>query len=189
MITTIRADKKTMILIVVASLLATFAAACGSDSGAAGGEAGVARVVANDRIYTVEDIKVLRPSGVKSLKEYDVEELPGALAAMHALYNQFEYEARYYATHEDAVAQGTLYADSVTGDDAVVTGNEILWEEGAKDRRMCSRASGTPHSGCDYSGRYLEYVIRGNMILFCEGNDSEQAFANCEELLALIDPA
>lgn len=167
---------------------AVLAAACGTDSGASGGEA-AARVIASDRIYTVEDIKGLRPSGVKTLKEYDVEELPGALAALHALYNQFEYEARYYATHEDAVAQGTLYADSVTGDDAVVTGNEILWDEGAKDRRMCSRAATTPHSGCDYSARYLEYVIRGNMILFCEGNDSEQAFANCEELLTLTDPA
>ena len=160
-------------------------AACGSDSGGSGGAASIPRVVASDRIYTVDDLKA---AGVKPVKQYDVEELPGAIEVWQTVFNRLEYEARFYASHEDAVAQGTSYADSVTGEDAVVTGDDILWEEGSRDRRKCSRAAATPHSSCSYSARYLEYVIRGNMILFCEGNETANAFANCEHLLTLIDP-
>ncbi len=174
------------IAVVVAIFVAMAAAACGSDSASSGGEVGVARIVDNDRIYVIGDLK--DAFGVKGFKDYDVEELPGALEAWKVIYNQLDYEARFYPTHEDAVEQGILYADSITGDDAVVVGDEVLWEEGEKDRKKCSRASGTPHSGCSYSARYLEYVIRGNMILFCEGDESQQAFTNCENLLTLIDP-
>jgi len=172
---------------VLAIFIAMLTVACGSDSGASGGDAAVARVVDNAQIYTVEDLSSLL--GVKAVKDYDVDELPGALEAWNVIYNQLDYEARFYASHADAVAEGTLYADSVTGEDAVVTGDDVLWEEGRKDRRKCSRAAQAPHSSCSYSARYLEYVIRGNMILFCEGDESADAFANCEELMALTEPA
>lgn len=171
----------------VATITAVLVAGCGSDSGASGGDAAVARVVDNDRIYTVDDLK--DAFGVKTVKDYDIDELPGALEAWNLIYNQLDYEARFYASHADAVAEGTLYADSVTGEDAVVTGDDVLWEEGRKDRRKCSRAAQTPHSSCSYSARYLEYVIRGNMILFCEGDESADAFKNCENLIALTEPA
>ena len=179
--------RKIPTVVVIAIFVAMAAVACGSDSGAGGGDAAVARVVDNDRVYTVDDLKT--GLGVKAVKDYDVDELPGALEAWNFIYNQLDYEARFYASHADAVAEGTLYADSVTGEDAVVTGDDVLWEEGRKDRRKCSRAAQTPHSSCSYSARYLEYVIRGNMILFCEGDESADAFANCENLLALTEPA
>ena len=172
--------------VVVAIFVAMAAGACGSDSASNGGEVGVVRVMDNDRIYVIDDLK--NAPGVKGLKDYEVEDLPGALEAWKVIYNKLDYEARFYPTHEDAVEQGVLYADSITGDDAVVIGDEVLWEEGEKDRKKCSRASGTPHSGCSYSARYLEYMIRGNMILFCEGDESEAAFINCENLLTLTDP-
>ena len=165
-------------LIVIASAIA-----CGADSSS--GTTSIPRVVASDRIYTVED---LSSAGAKTVKSYDIDELPGAIAAWKTVFNKLDYEARFYPSHDDAVSQGTEYADSVTGDDAVVKGNEVLWEEGERDRRKCSRAAGTPHSSCSYSARYLEYVIRGNMILFCEGSESSEAFANCENLLSLTEP-
>ena len=184
-----RAGNKPIVFIVIAALFAVVAAACGTDSGASGDAATVAKVVSNDRIYTVEDFEALRPSGVKTVKDYDVEDLPTAVGAVQAVYNQLAYEIRFYASHDDAVAQGASYADSITGEDAVVTGDEVLWEEGERDRRKCSRAAATPHSSCSYSARYLEYVIRGNMILFCEGNESKEAFSNCEEFMALTEPS
>ena len=174
------------IVVAVAIFVAMAAVACGSDVASNGDEVGVVRIIDNDRIYVIDDLK--DAPGVKGFKDYDVEELPGALEAWKVIYNKLDYEARFYATHEDAVQQGILFADSITGDDAVVIGDEVLWEEGEKDRKKCSRASGTPHSGCSYSARYLEYVIRGNMILFCEGDESQQAFTNCENLMTLTDP-
>jgi len=169
----------------IVGLLAIATVACGSDSGASGGDVAVERVVDNARVYTIEDFE--SALGVKVVKDYDIEELPEALEAWNTIYNQLDYEVRFYGSHEAAVEHGTLYADSVTGADAVVTGDEVLWEEGKKDRRKCSRAAQTPHSSCSYSARYLEYVIRGNMILFCEGDESPEAFANCENLLGVID--
>ena len=161
-------------------------AACGTDSGASGGNSSIPRVAATERMYTVDDLTAV---GAKTVKEYDVEELPGAVSAWKYVFNRLDYEARFYATHEEAVSQGTSYADSVTGDNAVVTGDDVVWEEGDRDRRKCSRAAQTPHSSCTYSARYLEYVIRGNMILFCEGDESADAFANCENLVMLTEPA
>ena len=170
----------------LAFALALLAAACGTDSGGSGGASSVPRVIVGDRTYAVED---LTAAGAKTVKEYDVEGLPGATAVWKTVFNRLDYEARFYATHEDAVAQGISYADSVTGDNAIVTGDEVAWEEGARDRRKCSRAAQTPHSSCSYSARYLEYVIRGNMILFCEGDETADAFANCQNLLTRMDPA
>lgn len=177
---------KSTAAVFIAIFVAMAAAACGSDSGASGGDAAIERVIDNQRIYTIEDLRV---TGVKVLKDYDIEELPEALEAWNAVFNQLDYEARFYASHEAAVEHGTVFADSVTGEDAVVTGDGVMWEEGRKDRRKCSRAAQTPHSSCTYSARYLEYVIRGNMILFCEGDESADAFANCENLLKLTEPA
>lgn len=171
----------------VLALIIALTSACGGSSNSEA-ESSIQRVLAGERAYTIEDIESIKPSGVKIVKKYDVDELPGATDARNVIYNKLDYEVRFYASHEDAVEQGTLYADSITGDDAVVIGDEVLWEEGEKDRKKCSRAAGTPHSGCSYSGRYLEYVIRGNMILFCEGDESSQAFENCNNLLALLEP-
>lgn len=177
-------NKKLVTAFLFAVIAAMIAVACGSDSG--GGGDAVARVVASDRIYTSDD---LIAAGAKRVTEYDVDELPGADSAFKYVYNALDYEARFYPSHQAAVADGTEYANSVTGDDAIVTGDEVLWEEGRKDRRKCSRAAQTPHSSCTYSARYLEYVIRGNMILFCEGDESSDAFENCEKLLALTETA
>lgn len=177
-----RADSKIAATFLLAIAFAALAAACGTDSS---GGSSIPRVVASDRAYTIDD---LTTAGAKAVKQYDIEDLPGATAVWQTVFNRLEYEARFYDSHEDAVAQGTSYADSVTGEDAIVTGNDIAWEEGARDRRKCSRAAETPHSSCSYSARYLEYVIRGNMILFCEGDESTDAFDNCENLLTLIDP-
>jgi hypothetical protein len=182
------ADKKILFVLVAAMAMAVVAAACGSDSGASG-ESAIAKIVASERIYTVDDFEVLRPSGVKTVKDYNTEDLPAALDAVQAVFNQLAYEIRFYPSHADAIAEGTKYADSITGEDAVVTGDEVLWEEGERDRRKCSRAAQTPHSSCSYSARYLEYVIRGNMILFCEGDESPDAYANCENLFTLLEPA
>ena len=181
-----RANKNIAVTVLLAIVLTLVAAACGTDSGGSGGGSSIPRVIVGDRTYAIDD---LTAAGAKTVKEYDVDDLPGATAVWKTVFNRLDYEARFYATHEDAVAMGTSYAVSVTGDDAIVTGDDVAWEEGARDRRKCSRAAQTPHSSCSYSARYLEYVIRGNMSLFCEGDDTADAFASCENLLNLMDPA
>lgn len=173
-----------------AMLAAITSIACGSDMGDGVGSAdneliepGTAsdpRVRSADGTYTIDDLKA---AGVKANKEYDVQDLPGADAAWRIIYNRLDYEVRFYPDHQTLLDEGIPYAEHVTGDDAIVIGDDIIWEEGAKDRRRCSRDADTPHSGCSYSPRYWDYIVIGNMIMMCEGLESEQSIDNCDDLL------
>ena len=166
-------------------LLATFTAfavvglACSTDETSetsSGSSGGVERVADDARIYSLNDVMA---AGAKAPKEYDVTELPGAVSAWRVIFQQKDFEVRLYPDHGIAVGQGTEWADAATGEDAVVVGNDVRWQEGARDRRQCNRAASTPHSGCNYTARYGDYIILGNMILMCEGANSEEALKSC----------
>ena len=182
------------LVVIALSLAATvviFSAslACGSTSsdgdGGTPAEDGVdPRIRSADGIYSIDDLK---NAGVKANKDYDVEELPGADEAWRVIFNRLDYEARFYPDHQTLLVDGIPYAEHVTGDDAVVIGDDVIWEEGAKDRRRCSRDADTPHSGCAYSPRYWDYVVVGNMILMCEGLESKQSIDNCDDLLSNLE--
>ena len=171
-------------LLLAATLLALLA--CGTDNGAGSGGVSqaseVEKISLTDRVFTIEDLQGL---GMKADKEYDAADLPSATSAWHATFNQLEYEARFYPSHADAVSFGTEWADIVTGEDAVVVGDDVRWEEGARDRRKCSR--NIAHSGCTYSARYGDYVIAGNLVLLCEGRNSEEALPTCQSVLAKLN--
>ena len=163
--------------------------ACGSDdsgsSVGAGADAttGPARTVEdNGRIYTIEDIKAV---GAKTPTHYDVTDLPGAVDAWRIIFNQKDYEVRLYGSYADAVSQGTSWAEGATGEDAVVVGDGVMWEVGAKDRRQCNRS--VAHSGCNYTAHYGDFVIMGNMVLMCEGRNSEEALLICDALLQKLN--
>ena len=181
----------TLVLIAALSAFTVFlmSAGCGSDSGSGDGgtgrsapaeEAGDPRIRSADGTYSIDDLKT---AGVKANKEYDVEDLPGADAAWRIIFNRLDYEVRFYPDHQTLLDEGIPYVEHVTGDDAVVIGDDIIWEEGAKDRRRCSRDADTPHSGCAYSPRYWDYIVAGNMIMMCEGLESKQSIENCDNLL------
>ncbi len=162
-------------------LVAVMSVACGSDTGGATAEEmGDPRIRSIVATYSIDNLKTV---GVKTNKEYDVEELPGADAAWRIIFNQLDYEVRFYPDHQTLLDEGIPYAEHVTGDDAVVIGDDVIWEEGAKDRRRCSRDADTPHSGCSYSPRYWDYVVVGNMIMMCEGLESKQSIDHCDDLL------
>ena len=162
------------------------AVACGTeDSGTASGSAAtqgiIQRVLDTPTVYTIDDFKA---AGVKAAKAYDVTELPGAAEAWHFIFEQKEFEARFYPDHKSAIADGTEWAEIVSGEDAVVVGDGVRWDEGSKDRRQCNRAASTPHSGCNYTARYGDFIIHGNMILLCEGLSSDEALKACVDILA-----
>lgn len=172
------------------TLLLTSAIACGSDNAEERLENAPIidypfEVLRADQTYTIDDLKAVQ--GVKANKEYDVTDLPAATAAWRVLFNKHDYEVRFYPDQQTAIDEGAPYAEHVTGDNAVVIGDDILWEEGAKDRRRCSRNEKTPHAGCSYSSRYWDFVVLGNMIMMCEGLESAQAIRNCDELIALLN--
>jgi hypothetical protein len=182
-----------LILLVAIAALSLAAVACGSDSSSDDGEGSssvgaIAKIDATERIYTDEDI-----TGVEFFKhddDYDVEGLDGAVSAIYGFYgsdpyNRQEYEARFYADHATAMAQGVDFADEATGADAVLLGDIQRWDEGIKDRRQCA-GNGGHHSGkCD-NPKYFDYVVVGNMILMCQGKDTETSHQACADLMAVV---
>lgn len=183
--------RKTFVLATSAIIMMlTSAIACGSDTAEERLENATIidypfEVLRADQTYTIDDLKAVQ--GVKANKEYDVTDLPAATTAWRILFNKHDYEVRFYPDQQTAIDEGAPYAEHVTGDNAVVIGDDILWEEGAKDRRRCSRNEKTPHAGCSYSSRYWDFVVLGNMIMMCEGLESDQAIRNCDELIAELN--
>jgi hypothetical protein len=135
-------------------------------------------VTASTRSYAPDDV---RAAGVKVVKNYDVSGLPGATAAMNFFLNRQEYEARFYPSFEAASTAGAAAAALVTGDKAVVTGNNVPWEEGATDRRKCV---GAINANC--VAKYGDFVVYGNLVLMCEGRDPATSLDTCFELVRLL---
>ena len=137
----------------------------------------------DDNSYSIQDFLDI---GFKINKEYDVSELPLAEAVFWGFWNNKiegpkEFEIRFYNSHQDAKVEGMKYAEEIIGKDAVLTKNESTWKEGVKDRRW-----GGFYLHGTIDPKYYSYVIYGNVILFCEGRETDQSIARCSELIAQI---
>ncbi len=181
-----------------------FALACGSadtnEGDSSSGTDGVAaaveeapsgppgvEIVSTDAVYTVDDL-VNTPNFKKS-KNYKVEGLDEATDAVYGFfgpdpYDRQEFEARFYPDHETAITVGVDFADEATGPDAVIAKDIQRWDEGLVQRRACSgNTRGSHHSGkCD-NAKYGDYVVAGNLVLLCQGKDSETSLNNCNDLM------
>jgi hypothetical protein len=98
-----------------------------------------------------------------------------------------DYELRFYTNHLDVLNQGKVDALLVTGKEGIVTG-DVPWEDGEKDRRRCSRPPGQPHSGCNYTSKYGDFVIFENVVVMCEGKDKLESRNACSNLLSSLVP-
>jgi hypothetical protein len=137
--------------------------------------------------YVIDDFKAM---GLKTSKEYDVEGLPDALAAWKGFwgldpYKRHDYEIRFYPSHELAVSSGTIHAVNATGAEFEATRKEQVWTEGVKDRWQSRGVTDTSSSLSRQSPgpTYQDWAILGNMVILCDGFDSEQAFVRCASLI------
>ena len=174
-------------------LVLLVAAACGG--GEATGPDGFQKVTPSDRVFAIDDFLAI---GFRKDKQYGVEELPGGMDAWAGFwgpdpYSRKDYELRFYASHEDAVEQGTALAEEVTGEDAEKYRKNPTWKEGAKDRWQSARLGMGPQGGVVAGGpspKYGNFAIFGNVLMLCEGADSGQGLERCEALVdALTAPA
>lgn len=183
-------------LLFMLAAVAMFAVACGSDDGGSSGgpdgvgaasSTGFQKIAQPDQVFTLEQLVAV---GFKKSKTYNVEALEGATAAYYGFfgsdpYNRKEFEVRLYPSQQVALDSGVSFADESTGEDAVVLEDVQRWDVGLAERRQCA-GNGGHHSGkCD-NAKYGDYVVRGNMILMCQGKDSNSALDNCKELLDAI---
>ncbi len=143
-----------------------------------------------DDSFSVSDFETLK--SFKLSKEYDVEGLRGADSAIYGFfgpdpYDRQEFEIRFYPDHETALADGVDFANESTGPEAVIASSVQRWDEGLSQRRACAgNTRGSHHSGkCD-NAKYGDYVVAGNVVLLCQGKDSETALDNCDGLYAAL---
>ena len=157
---------------------------CTSNSEVVELKSAVTKIENIDKVLTIED---LENAGWKRGKTYDVDGLTGAEAAYLGFWtppglNSLNYEIRVYPDHESAVEQGTPFAEDASGANASLSSNNALWSEGVRDRRMIvgggSRGSQNP--------RYGDYLIFGNLVILCEGRNSEHALEQCAPLISLL---
>lgn len=132
------------------------------------------------KIYSEEDFNI---PGVKINKSYDVSELPKATSAIRTIFDSKYIEARLYQTHADATNEGKIYAESITGPEAIVSGSSVMWKEKARDRRKCVPKAGLTEAGCQQAARYGGFIISGNLVLLCEGLDTIEAHELCMKLI------
>ena len=191
------------LMVLIAALM--FTLACGNadneepDTGGADGVAAIneapealddlpgVEIIFTDAVYTVDDL--VNTEYFKKSKEYKVEGLDQATAAIYGFfgpdpYNRQEFEARFYPDHATAITIGVDFANEATGPDAVIAKDIQRWDEGLVQRRACSgNTRGSHHSGkCD-NAKYGDYVVAGNLVLLCQGKDSETSLANCNSLM------
>ncbi|HIF72313.1 MAG TPA: hypothetical protein EYQ61_07155 [Dehalococcoidia bacterium] len=159
--------------------------ACGSSEP----PASIERVVDDSRIFIIDD---LRSSGMKASKHYDVTDLPGGVDAWYGFIQTdsgpMDIEVRFYSSHADAVALGTELAEAVSGDDADIEEDTTPWTVGYKDRQRM-RSGGTADLAA-WSGQrgpnYADFVIYGNMVLLCQGDEPLDSIKLCHKLITAV---
>ncbi len=149
-------------------------------------------IYSDDNFYHVDEVS--DAPHFKKSKEYDITGLKGATAAIYGFfgkdpYKRQEFEIRFYPDHQIAMTAGVDYAKEASGADAVISQKAQRWDEGLTQRRECqANVRGSHHSGrCD-SAKYGDFAVAGNMIMLCQGKDSEAALKNCATLYNALQP-
>ena len=141
------------LVLVAAALIAVLAVGCGSEGGAPTVDEGAVVTIgdrAELRAYTrpgsVFEVNDFIEAGWKKNKEYPLETLPEASAALFGFYNRKDIELRFYPTHEVAMAAG---------------------KEAAETAIETEKVSGR---GAGFSSvtLYGAYLIAGNVVMLCE---------------------
>ncbi len=179
-------------LVTLLFVLAATSIACSNDDS---DEAAIPRIHDPGKNLTIKDLQAV---GFKKSKTYDVEGLLGADSAYYGFwgpdpYDRKDYEARFFASHSDAIELGTSQADERSGDDAILEEELMSWPVGVKDARECKgdKGSGPVSHGIQSckSPKYWDYSIYANMILLCSGGDVETAQILCNDLLEMLEPS
>ena len=174
----------------VTAFVALALVACGSDGGAGdGAEAAFQQVTDHSTVFTTENLDA---TGYKVSREYELDGLEGATAALYGFWripagDPVDFEIRLYASHADAVALGTAMAQEGSGTDAVLDADDATYDEGIRDRRMII-GKGTGGGGRSGTGpRYGDYAIYGNVVMLCQGAAVEQALDRCRLFAEALD--
>lgn len=176
--------------VAVFAILST-AIACGGGELSGNQDQAFQQVTDHDTVFTREHLDAI---GYKTSREYKLEGLAGATAALYGFWrvssgDPVDFEVRIYPSHADAVNLGSALADEGSGANAVLDADDAQYDEGIRDRRMII-GQGTGGGGRSGTGpRYGDYAIYGNIVMLCQGAVVEQALDRCRQFAAALDGA
>jgi hypothetical protein len=120
----------------------------------------------------------------KEVSNYSTEGLPGATDVSFGFMkvsggDPYDYEVRFYVSHEVAVDEGTTMAIEGTGPDAILSDDDAAYKEGIKNRRTIigGGVGGGARSGI--GPKFGSYAIFGNIVMLCQGPDVETSQQRC----------
>ena len=129
-------------------------------------------------------VESLLSTTFKESREYSIEGLPGATYVSYGFLrvgggDPYEYEVRFYDSHEQAVDLGTAPAIEGSGKNAILDADEANYKEGVKNRRVIigSGVGGGARSGI--GPKFGSYAIFGNVVMLCQGSNEEQSIERC----------
>ena len=169
-------------VLIISFIILTLTVACGEGNSEV---IKVDKITPSDTIFTYDS---LSKTGFKKNKIYNVQDLPKADSAYFGWKEMGteglkDFEVRIYESHEDAITYGKSYADEATGEDAIITKSNASWKEGIKDRRLISTPTDGGSIGAaigsNSSPKYADYIIYGNLIILCEGWNTEESLERC----------
>lgn len=181
--------KKSHLAALVAALAAFAfgAAACGSSDS---GDDPFPQISDPGRVITIED---LRATAYKESNTYSTENLPGATDVSFGFLRvgsgePYDYEMRFYESHQAAIDQGTAMAVEGTGPDAILSEDDATYKAGIKNRRTIigGGVGGGARSGI--GPKFAAYAIFGNIVMLCQGSDSATSLERCELMANALVP-
>lgn len=165
----------------IIAVVALAPVACGSSEEE---EALFPKISDSGAVWTLDDLKA---TPYKESSNYSTEGLPGATDVSFGFLryeggDPYDYEVRFYESHQAAVNQGTAMAEEGTGEDAILSEDDATYKAGIKNRRMIigGGAGGGARSGI--GPKFANYAIFGNIIMLCQGSDPETSLERCEML-------
>ena len=132
-------------------------------------------------VLTLDD---LLSTPYKELSNYSTEDLPGATDVSFGFMrvaggDPYDYEMRFYESHQAAIDLGTAMAQEGTGEDAILSDDDATYKEGVKNRRMIigGGMGGGARSGI--GPKFATYAIFGNVVMLCQGSDALTSLERC----------
>jgi len=142
------------------------------------------------QIMTLDD---LLATPYKELSNYSIEGLSGAIDVSYGFLrvgegDPYDYEVRFYESHQAAIDQGTAMAIEGTGADAVLSEDDATYKAGVKNRRTIIGGY-FDAIGSGVGPKFGSYAIFGNIVMLCEGPDTETSLERCALLANELMPS
>ena len=176
--------------IVVALAMAAIVMTLGACGSSESKDDSFAKISDPGKTLSIDD---LLATTYKEVRDHSTEGLPGASYVSFGFFkvsggDPYDYEVRFYESHQAAVDLGTAMAIEGSGPDAILGEDDATYKAGVKDRRTIigGGVGGGARSGI--GPKFANYAIFGNIVMLCQGSEQEQSLERCGLLADALVP-